>query len=170
VLCRTGVVVGWGPSRFVCYICVGDRNEGYELCKLNLLHTFSSSIWCFLHRYVTLPHEIEQLRRVANIWYQRHRSRGLAGVSHYTRHARMAGATDPSIAAALDDQAKSLKVQAKALDSTQKLLQQLYDRFDDQDVCWRALESKVDANATNLATLQAKLDDTGINAFRADMR
>jgi hypothetical protein len=82
----------------------------------------------------------------------------------------MAGATDPSIAAALDDQAKSLKVQAKALDSTQKLLQQLYDRFDDQDVCWRALESKVDANATNLATLQAKLDDTGIDAFRADMR
>lgn len=41
----------------------------------------------------------------------------------------MTGATDPSIAAALEEQSKSLKSQAKSLDSTQKLLQRICDRF-----------------------------------------
>jgi hypothetical protein len=52
----------------------------------------------------------------------------------------MVGATDPSIAMALEDQARALKMQAKTLDSTQKLLQRICERFDEQDVRWRELE------------------------------
>jgi hypothetical protein len=81
----------------------------------------------------------------------------------------MAGATDPSIAAALEDQAKAIKGQAKALDSTQKLLQQICDRFTEQDKRWCALESSVAANTSNLAALHLKFDDSEIEAFRADL-
>jgi hypothetical protein len=74
----------------------------------------------------------------------------------------MAGATDPSIAAALEDQARSLKMQVKTLDSTQKLLQWIYERFDEQDVRWWELEQTVATNASDLSTLQAKVDATDL--------
>lgn len=97
-------------------------------------------------------------------------SSGLAGtVLHYTRRVKMAGATDPSIATALENQAKAIKGQAKALDSTQKLLQQICDRFTEQDKRWRALESSVAANTSNLAALHLKFDDSEIEAFQADL-
>jgi hypothetical protein len=64
----------------------------------------------------------------------------------------MAGATDPSIAVALEEQAKPLKVQAKSLDSTQKLLQWIRDHFDQQDARWREQEHTVATTATDLHT------------------
>ena len=46
----------------------------------------------------------------------------------------MAGAADPSIATALEEQSKSLKAQAKSLDSTQKILQRICDRFEHDEL------------------------------------
>lgn len=67
----------------------------------------------------------------------------------------MTGATDPSIASALEEQSKSLKAQAKSLDSTQKLLQRICDRFDAQDARYRILEASVASQAADLASIRA---------------
>jgi hypothetical protein len=80
----------------------------------------------------------------------------------------MAGATDPSIATALEDQARALKMQAKTLDSTQKLLQQICERFDEQDGRWRELEHTVATNASELSTLQAKVDAADLECIVED--
>ena len=82
----------------------------------------------------------------------------------------MVGATDPSVAAALEDQARSLKVQAKALDSTQKLLQQICDRFTEQDASWNSIEKAVATNTNEIASLRAKCADEEIQALRSDLQ
>ncbi|XP_020404062.1 uncharacterized protein [Zea mays] len=80
----------------------------------------------------------------------------------------MAGVADPSIATALEEQSKSLKAQAKSLDSTQKILQRICDRFDAQDARYRVLEASVASQAADLAALRAGEGDA-VSNLRADL-
>jgi septal ring factor EnvC (AmiA/AmiB activator) len=86
---------------------------------------------------------------------------GRTAPPYFTRSARMAGAPDPGIAAALEAQSKSLDAQSRTLATQSKLLQQLCDRLESQDHRWSNLEKVVSANADNIAVLQAKLEDGG---------
>jgi hypothetical protein len=80
----------------------------------------------------------------------------------------MAGASDPSIAFALEEQSKSLKAQDKSLDSTQKLLQRICDCFDAQDARYRILEASMASQAADLTTLRAGEGDA-VSSLRADL-
>src|SRR5688572_17580051 len=80
----------------------------------------------------------------------------------------MAGVADPSIATAVEEQSKSLKAQAKSLDSTQKILQRICDRFDAQDARYRVLEASVASQAADLAALRAGEGDA-VSNLRADL-
>jgi hypothetical protein len=106
--------------------------------------------------------------QAAKKWYQSQRSLSLEPLHHYTRSARMAGALDLSIAVALEEQSKSLKAQAKSLDSTQKLLQHICDRFDAQDACYRVLEASVTSEAADLASLHAG-EGVVVTSLHADL-
>lgn len=52
----------------------------------------------------------------------------------------MAGASDPSIAAAIAAQSKSIETQSKTMANWSKILQQLCDRLESQDQRWSGLE------------------------------
>lgn len=80
----------------------------------------------------------------------------------------MAGASDPSVAAALDAQAKSIDTQSRTLASQSKILQQICDKLESQDTRCYQLKA-VSTNAETIAMLHVKLDDEEISAFRRDL-
>jgi hypothetical protein len=100
-------------------------------------------------------------------WY-RHPS-SLAAPPYFTRRARMAGAADPSVAAALDAQSKSIDIQSRTLATQSKILQQLCDRLDSQDQKWNNLEQAVDHNATKIVALQRNLESGGETSLHSDL-
>jgi uncharacterized coiled-coil protein SlyX len=85
---------------------------------------------------------------------------GLADFLHFTRGAKMAGASDPNLATALAAQSKSIETQSKTLAAQSKILQQLCDRLESQDHRWGGLEKAVHANTENIAKLHDKLGQT----------
>jgi hypothetical protein len=84
---------------------------------------------------------------------------GLDGAIHFTRRAKMAGASDPSIATALAAQSKQLDAQSRNIAAQSKILQQLCDRFESQEARWSSLEKSVAHNSDDIAILQSQLAD-----------
>jgi hypothetical protein len=76
---------------------------------------------------------------------------------YFTRSAKMAGASDPNLAAALNAQSKQIEAQSKSLTTQSKLLQQLCDRLETQDARWRHLEKSVAANSDDIAAIQVQV-------------
>lgn len=91
---------------------------------------------------------------------------------HFTRSAWMAGASDPSIAAAIAAQSKSIETQSKTMANQSKIPQQLCDRLQSQDQRWSGLEKAVSANADNVAKLHEKMaeGEIQIRQWQADQR
>lgn len=81
----------------------------------------------------------------------------------------MAGASDPTIAAAIAAQSKSIESQSKTLAAQSKLLQQLCDRLESHDECWRQLESAVGKNVDNIAALTNRIESAGDVNPQADL-
>jgi uncharacterized protein YicC (UPF0701 family) len=61
-----------------------------------------------------------------------------------------------------------LKAQAKSLDSTQKILQRICDRFDAQDARYRVLEASVASQVADLASLRVG-EGEAVSNLRADL-
>lgn len=81
----------------------------------------------------------------------------------------MAGASDPTIAAAIAAQSKSIESQSKTLAAQSKLLQQLCDRLESHDERWRQLESAVGKNVDNIAALTNRIESAGDVNPQADL-
>ena len=82
----------------------------------------------------------------------------LATTLYYTRRAKVVGASDPGVAAAIATQCKSIESQSKTLATQSKLLQQLCDRLESTDARWKQLESAVVKNTDDVATVASMLD------------
>jgi septal ring factor EnvC (AmiA/AmiB activator) len=76
---------------------------------------------------------------------------------YFTHATKMVGVSDPSLAAALTTQSKQLEAQSKNISNQSKLLQQLCDRLETQDVRWRTLEQSVVANSDEIAAIQTQI-------------